>query len=126
MNKEMILWVCELSSKAVGNNNVYVATEDYRIEKVVKDSGFQCILTDENALTGTDRVAEAALNLDYEIIVNVQGDEPLVDPNDILKCIEIKCRNYNFIINGFTYLTDEEDENCKNIPKVVTNEKKIN
>ena len=62
-NKELILWVCELSEKAVGKKNVYVATEDLRIDKFVKKSGYQSILSSKNALTGTDRVAEAALEM---------------------------------------------------------------
>tara|TARA_B100000212_G_scaffold271094_1_gene210521 strand:- start:2340 stop:3092 length:753 start_codon:yes stop_codon:yes gene_type:complete len=124
-NKELILWVCELSAKAVSNKNVYVATDDYRIEKIVKQAGFNCIFTSENALTGTDRVAEAAKNLNYEIIINVQGDEPLVDPSDIVKCIEIKRKNFNMVINGFTWLKKDENVNSKNIPKVITNEKNM-
>ncbi len=124
-NKELIIWVCELSAKAVGNEHVYVATDDYRIKKIVEQSGFKCLMTSENALTGTDRVAEAASILNYEIIVNVQGDEPLVDPSDIIKCIEIKRKKFNMVINGFTWLNKNEDVNSKNIPKVITNENNI-
>ena len=47
-------------------------------------------MTGSELLTGTDRVAQASIELDYDIFVNVQGDEPLIDPNDIRKSIDLK------------------------------------
>ena len=120
--KEMILWVAEICSKAVDISNVYIATDDERISNVVSKSGFQAILTSPNALTGTDRVAEAAKNLDYEIYVNVQGDEPLIDSDDILKAIELKSKYPESVINSYCSITKDEDPNNLNIPKVVMKE----
>ncbi len=121
LNKEMIIWVAELSSSAVGRNNVYVATDDNRISKKVNEYGFNSIMTSSNLLTGTDRVAEASRELDYDIFVNVQGDEPLIDPNDILKAIELKKKYPSAVINSFCYLSKGENPQNKNIPKVITN-----
>ena len=87
--KEMILWVAEICSKAVNISNVFVATDDNRISDLVSKNGFQTILTSSDLLTGTDRVAQAAKKLDYEVYVNVQGDEPLIDPDDILKASNV-------------------------------------
>ena len=120
--KEMILWVAEICSKAVDISNVFIATDDERISNIVFKNGFQAILTSPNALTGTDRVAEAAKNLDYEIYVNVQGDEPLIDPNDILKAIELKSKYPESVINSYCPITKNEDPNNRNIPKVVMKE----
>ncbi len=120
--KEMILWVAELSSEAVGISNVFVATDDLRISEIVEKKGFKAILTDSDLLTGTDRVAEAAIGLKYKIIINVQGDEPIVNPNDILKAIELKKKYPESVINSFCFIGKEEDPKNKNIPKVVTNE----
>jgi 3-deoxy-manno-octulosonate cytidylyltransferase (CMP-KDO synthetase) len=122
LGKPMILWVAELSSKAVGKQNVYVATEDERICKVVRDAGFSALMTSPEALTGTDRLAEAANMIDYEIYVNVQGDEPLADPQDIRKCIDLKSEKPDAIINGFSWIGPGEDPYSDNIPKVITNE----
>ena len=122
LGKPMVLWVCEASAKAVGMDNVFVATDDRRIMDVVHMAGFKFIQTSNNAITGTDRVAEAALGLDYDIYVNVQGDEPLVDPNDILEAITQKKRYPNYIINGFTDISSNEDPSSLNIPKVIINE----
>ena len=103
--KEMILWVAEICAKAVDISNVFVATDDNRISNVVSEKGFQSIMTSPNLLTGTDRVAQAAKNLDYEIFVNVQGDEPLIEPKDILKAIELKIKNPESVINSFCSIT---------------------
>ncbi len=120
--KEMILWVAELSSEAVGASNVFVATDDLRISEIVEKKGFEAILTNSDLLTGTDRVAQAAIPLKYEIIVNVQGDEPIVNPKDILKAIELKKEYPESVINSFCFIGKGEDPKNKNIPKVVTNE----
>lgn len=124
LNKPMIQWVAELSARAVGQKNVYVATDDSRIEKAVIEMGFNVIMTSEACLTGTDRLAEAAQKVDAEIYVNVQGDEPLVDPNDILKIIDAKKKNYSEVINGFSVVGPEEDPDNINIPKVIFTEDK--
>ena len=120
--KEMILWVAEICSKAVDVSNVFIATDDNRISNLVSKSGYQAILTSPNLLTGTDRVAEAAKNLDYEVYVNVQGDEPLIDPNDILKAIEFKSKYPKSVVNSYCSIDKNEDPNNLNIPKVVIKE----
>ena len=119
----MVLWVAELSAKAVGKDNVYIATEDQRIADVVTNAGFNSLMTSDNALTGTDRLAEAAVQIEADIYINVQGDEPLVDPLDILKVRDAKLDNMDAIVNGFSWLSELEDPHSVNIPKVVTNER---
>ena len=121
--KSMILWVAELSARAVGKSNVYVATEDSRIADEVKKAEFQALITSKDALTGTDRLAEAAQQIDYDIYLNVQGDEPLVDPKDIIKIRDTKISRMDQVINGFCWVSDSEDPHNVNIPKVITNEK---
>ena len=122
LKKEMIIWVADLSAKAVGISNVFVATDDNRIANVVKSYGYKAFMTDNNHLTGTDRVAEVANKLNYKIIVNVQGDEPMLDPGDIVKAINLKKRYPNYIVNSYCYLKEGENPNSLNIPKVVTTE----
>lgn len=122
LGKPLVLWVAELSAKAVGSKNVYVATEDSRIAEVVGAAGFQTVMTDGKALTGTDRLAEAAEKIDASVYVNVQGDEPLVDPTDIVKIIETKRHNMEAVINGYCWLSESEKSDNVNIPKVITTE----
>lgn len=123
LGKPMILWVAERAAKAVGREHVHIATEDERIAKVVEDAGFGSIMTSSNALTGTDRLAEAAERMAYDIYVNVQGDEPMVDPADIRRCIEIKTQHPDRIINGYCWIGNDEDPTNVNLPKVITNER---
>ncbi len=122
LGKPMILWVAELSAKAVGKDSVYVATDDGQIIEVVKQAGFQVVKTGSEALTGTDRLAEFAGVVDADIYINVQGDEPLVSPGDILNAIEQKKAHPNQVINGYCALSVSEDPLSVNIPKVIFNE----
>lgn len=120
--KPMIQWVAELSAKAVGAENVFVATDDERIQAEVHRLGYQVVMTSENALTGTDRLAEVAAKVDADIYINVQGDEPLVNPEDIRKVIEAKKMMPDDVVNGYAVLGNSEDPNCVNIPKVIFSE----
>ena len=115
--KEMILWVAELSALAVKIENVFVATDDERIARVVEKAGFKYILTCSSAQTGTDRLAEASKELNYDIVINVQGDEPLVNPDDVINCIKLKKANPEFIINGFAEFNGYKNALDINIPR---------
>ena len=126
LDKPMIQWVAELSSKAVGKENVYVATENNKIFNTISKLGFKSIMTSKHCLTGTDRLAEVAQKVKADIYVNVQGDEPLVSPRDIKKIIKAKKKYPNEVINGFTIIKKHEDVNSVNIPKVVfTKDKRL-
>lgn len=123
LGKPMIIWVAELSALAVGRSNVYIATDDYRIEAEVKKFNFNIIITGSKALTGTDRIAEACYKIKADIFINVQGDEPLVKPKDILKIRDNKILNMNAVINGFSWITKKDNPGDVNKPKLITNEK---
>ena len=122
LGKPLILWVAELSAKALPKEFVYVATEDERIQEVVESAGFNVVMTTERPLTGTDRLAEVVHQIDADIYINVQGDEPLVSPSDILKIIETKKEFPNDIIKGYCKIGDDEDPHSLNIPKVIFTE----
>ena len=80
--KPLVAWVAE-RAKASGAKAVYIATDHDDIAKAVSSLGWKALKTSESHETGTDRLAEAAALLDLaadEIVVNVQGDEPLIDP----------------------------------------------
>jgi len=122
LGKPMILWVSELSAQAVGKENVYIATDDERICEVVTAAGFNVIMTSEHCFTGTDRLAEAATKISADIYINVQGDEPLVNPKDIINIIKTKKLHLHEIINGYCPIFSNEDHNNANIPKVIFTE----
>jgi len=80
--KPLVAWAAE-RAKQSGAARVVVATDHEDIAKALEPLGFETCLTSENHETGTDRLAEAAGKLglaDAQIVVNVQGDEPLIDP----------------------------------------------
>ncbi|MCS7205678.1 MAG: 3-deoxy-manno-octulosonate cytidylyltransferase [Leptospiraceae bacterium] len=78
----MIQYVYEAVRSAKMVDQIIIATEDERVREVVKGFGAECIITSEEHKSGTDRVAEVAnLFPEYEIVVNVQGDEPGIEPS---------------------------------------------
>jgi 3-deoxy-manno-octulosonate cytidylyltransferase (CMP-KDO synthetase) len=79
----MIVRVWERVKKASLVDRIILATDDERIAKVAEAHGMEISMTSENCFTGTDRVAEVARKIDAEIYVNVQGDEPLLEPDGI-------------------------------------------
>lgn len=117
----MIIHVARIVEKALGKANTYIATDDIRIKKVVEDFGFKVVMTSESCLTGTDRLWEFAKQIEADIYINVQGDEPLVNPKDIKVILEEKKKNFDSVINGMCDLSPTEDFRSVNIPKVVVN-----
>ena len=85
--KPLVLWVIERALAARSVSRAIVATDDARIFDCVISAGFEAVMTRGDHATGTDRIAEVARDLDAEIIVNVQGDEPLIEPETIDRAV---------------------------------------
>jgi 3-deoxy-manno-octulosonate cytidylyltransferase (CMP-KDO synthetase) len=120
--KPMIQWVFEQTSKAKSVSEVIVATDDSRILDTVNNFGGNAIMTSANHESGTDRVAEVIRNKNCEIVVNVQGDEPLIPPVNIdlvvqplLQGIPESTVTLRILIKSYDNLLD------RNITKVVVN-----
>jgi 3-deoxy-manno-octulosonate cytidylyltransferase (CMP-KDO synthetase) len=87
--KPMICWVVERVLAARNVNRTIVATDDARVLAAVKSAGHEAVMTRNDHASGTDRIAEVAASLaDVDIVVNVQGDEPLISPLTIDDAIE--------------------------------------
>ena len=84
--RPMIQWVYERAQAADGIGRVLVATDDARIADAVRGFGGEVAETGQHA-TGTDRLAEVAATLDADIVVNVQGDLPLIESTTIARCV---------------------------------------
>ena len=84
--KPLVAWVVEAVKRAKGLDEVLVATDDERIVRAVEEHGGRAVMTPSSLPSGTDRIACAARNFlgrdfdDDDILVNIQGDEPLIDP----------------------------------------------
>src|SRR4029077_17103140 len=85
--KPLIVWVAERARAAFTISVTIIATDDTRIADAASAAGFDVVMTRADHQTGTDRIAEVAHNLRAEIIVNVQGDEPLIDPTTIDRAV---------------------------------------
>ena len=81
--KPMIQWVYERARAASSLDDVMIATPDDEIRRCVESFGGEAIMTSPDHRSGTDRLAEAARFLDADIILNIQGDEPLLEPEAV-------------------------------------------
>jgi len=117
--RPMIQYVWQLCCTAVGADKVYVATDDNTIAETVTRFGGQILLTSDACLTGTDRLAEANKQLNCDFIINVQGDEPLINPDDILTIINEYLRHPDRVINAMCKIKSQEEFESLNVPKVV-------
>ncbi len=117
----MIIRVARIVEKALGKENTYIATDDERIINLVERYGYKTVITSSECLTGTDRVFEFSKQVRADIYVNVQGDEPLLNHEDICNIVDTKIANMHSVINGMCSLASNENPQNINIPKVVTN-----
>lgn len=122
--KTMIQRVYEQVKKSTKLNDVVVATDDQRIAETVRSFGGEVVMTAEHHQSGTDRCAEVITNIDgYDVAINIQGDEPFIDPTqiDILaNCFEDTTTQIATLVKE---ITAEEELFNVNIPKVVRNTK---
>ena len=124
-NKPMIQHVYEQAKKADQLSEVIVATDDSRIEKVVKAFGGRVMMTDPNHSSGTERCAEVLQALKktgnlYDVIINIQGDEPFIDPEQI-NLVAFCFQGENVQITTLAKkIENEKDLFDPNIVKVIT------
>lgn len=83
----MVVHVLEAVRGARRVDRVIVATDDERIAERVRDAGGEAVLTSPHAASGTDRVAEVARRFPADVVVNVQGDEPLMPPENVDRAV---------------------------------------
>jgi 4-hydroxy 2-oxovalerate aldolase len=118
--KSLLRRVWDKCVQAVGKEQVLVATDDETILEHCLEQGMQVTMTSSECLTGTDRVYEVSLKFDRDIYINVQGDEPLIDPKDILTVLDTARKQKGTVINGMCPIEQEKDFRNPNVPKVVT------
>lgn len=118
----LVVRVAMQASQAVGKEATLVATDDKRISDKVTQWGFNSIMTDSTHPTGTDRLWEVAQHVQAEVYVNVQGDEPLIDPGDIRRIIARKQETGSGVINMYCRVSENEDPFSVNLPKVIISE----
>jgi 3-deoxy-D-manno-octulosonate cytidylyltransferase len=123
--KSLIQRVWERVSATRGAGLIVVATDDDRIESHVTGFGGRVVRTSSSAATGTDRIAAALPSIEtaegkrFEIVINVQGDEPLIDPASVDRMIETLRADDADVVTMYSALRDEEEFLRRDVVKVV-------
>ncbi|MBR4520639.1 MAG: 3-deoxy-manno-octulosonate cytidylyltransferase [Paludibacteraceae bacterium] len=115
----MIWWVYQQCIKVQELDEVYVATDDQRIFDTCRQLGLRVIMTSDQCHTGTDRVGEVAAKIDGDLFVNIQGDEPLIEPQMIRDIIGIFRDESVYFGSLRKQITDEAEILAPSTVKVV-------
>lgn len=120
--KPMIWWVYQQCKKVEDFTEVYVATDDEKIFSKCQELGVNVIMTSDKHPTGTDRIGEVAEKIKTDLIVNIQGDEPMLEPETIKAAIRPFYENPELeVSNLMTKINDPVDVINFTVPKVLTN-----
>ncbi|WP_400256184.1 3-deoxy-manno-octulosonate cytidylyltransferase [Methanomethylophilus alvi] len=120
--KPMIWWVYQHCQMVPEFDEVYVATDDERIRQSCESLDMNVIMTSENNPTGTDRIGEVAEEIVADLYVNVQGDEPLMEPSVMSSAIRPFFNDPDLLVsNCMTKIRDPVEVVNFTIPKVITN-----
>ncbi len=121
--KPLVAWVVEAVKKAQSLNEIIVATDDERIAEAVRQYGGNAVMTPSELPSGTDRIACAAGDFaDDDILVNIQGDEPLIDPALIDALVaKLQADTKWDMATAVTPIKSTDDLEAKSVVKVVLN-----
>ena len=118
--KPMIRHVYERCLKSKLLSEVLVATDDKRIFDAVINFGGNAAMTSKSHKSGTDRIGEAVRNIKCDIVVNIQGDEPMIAPGNIDKAIKPLISDKSINVSSLCYkISDYKEINNPNVVKVV-------
>jgi 3-deoxy-manno-octulosonate cytidylyltransferase (CMP-KDO synthetase) len=116
--RPMIAWVWDQANKAKEIDRVVLATDDDRIADYCRKNGIDVVMTADTHMTGSDRIAEVATKIEADIYVNVQGDEPLIDPESIDKVARLlrdsKARGIG-VVTAYVEGATEEQMNASSV-----------
>ena len=104
-------------------DDVIICCDDEKIAKICKQYDAKYMMTNKNHFNGTERIAEAYLKINkkYDLVVDIQGDEPLISPEDIKSVISFSAKSPQAVINAMCQITEEADFQSSAVPKVVVN-----
>lgn len=120
LGKPMVLRVYERCLPAQRLDMVCVATDDERIARVIESAGGRAIMTSPDHASGTDRLAEAVRSLDADIVVNIQGDQPFLDPIMIDEAVQPLFEDADVVMSTLIHpISDPEDLQKPSVVKAV-------
>jgi len=123
--KPMVQWVYEAASKCSDLDKLIVATDDERVRDAVKAFGGEVLMTSEHHKAGSDRLAEVAeFYKDYDIVVNIQGDEPGIEPELVTGVVQLLKEHPEWeVTTAARPFEDDEDPLIPNRVKVTLTKK---
>lgn len=121
--RPLIQWTLEGAKKSKLLNEVIVATDDERIKKAVEDVGGKVVMTASDLPTGSDRIHAALQNLECDVVVNIQGDEPLVTGELVDRLAQVFIDEPSMDMATLAHPISEEELQSLNSVKVVLNHK---
>ena len=119
--KPIIQWVVEGTRTSRVVDEIFVATDDVRIADVCRAINVNVLMTSAECVTGTDRIFEATRNLEFDVVLNVQGDEPLIDSSYIDLLAQAFLKNQSLEMATLAHPISREDLTNFNAVKVITN-----
>lgn len=121
--KPLIQWVWERASLAGKLDTLVVATDDERIERAVRKFGGEAVMTSPHHISGTDRIAEAVKDMEGDIIINIQGDEPVIEPELIDAIAEVLSADSRWdMATAATVIRGDYEREAPSVVKVVWGE----
>ncbi|NOX64403.1 MAG: 3-deoxy-manno-octulosonate cytidylyltransferase [Chlorobi bacterium] len=120
--KPMIQWVYEQANKSQLLDELFVAVDNESVYKCVVGFGGKAVMTKVDHQSGTDRIAEAVENIEADIIVNIQGDQPLFDSNMIDEAVKPMLNDITIQMSTLKTKIGEEDYADPAVVKVVVDE----
>ena len=120
--KPMIQWVYEQASQSKTLDQLFVAVDDPRVLKCVEEFGGKAVMTSPNHQSGTDRIAEAVQKIETDIVVNIQGDQPLLDPKMIDEAVQPMLDDTTVQMSTIKTKISKEDYNDPAVVKVIVDE----
>lgn len=117
--KSLIQRVWEMVAHVHNIDEIIVATDDNRIAKAVQDFGGKVMMTSSDCKSGSDRVREVAQTVEADVYVNVQGDEPLLEPSAIEKLLDVFAQDDNVQVATLCSPISKEEAQSPNQVKVV-------
>ena len=119
--KPILQHVYERARKAGSLDKVIIATDDDRIVKTAKGFGAEAVMTSKDHRSGTDRLTEAVEPIEVAIVVNIQGDEPLIHPSMIDSLVEVLKSDSSLAMATLKYRIEDKNQiEDPNVVKVVT------
>ena len=119
LGKPMVQWVYEKAQQVPSASTVVVATDDQRVVDAVKAFGGNVVLTSPDHSSGTDRLVEVMGQVDADIYINLQGDEPLVRPNDVEQLAQGMLGDASIDVGTLYHAIEDDEAQNPNAVKVV-------